>query len=280
LLKLERNYRSAQPILSAASAVVESTTRRRDALSLEGREGTLVPSVVELEDQDDEARWIADVCVRAEGDVAVLYRTNAQSRAVERELLKAGVSYQLLHAKGFFERKEIRDVLAYLRLLAYPRDDDAFERVANVPPRAVGPRSLERLRVQALELGEGMLHAAAHAKPPVPARAASNLKVFTDALDDLRELREATSTPIPAEEGHAGPLVGSMAWFLLEVLVCYSVPCAFDVRAACVALRGDGVLCASTPPRRYALDATPSPRRPRRAALDAIRRPARATSTT
>ncbi|CAH0375535.1 unnamed protein product [Pelagomonas calceolata] len=218
LLKLERNYRSAQPILSAASAVVESTTRRRDALSLEGREGSLVPSIVELEDQDDEARWIADVCVRAEGDVAVLYRTNAQSRAVERELLKAGVSYQLLHAKGFFERKEIRDVLAYLRLLAYPKDDDAFERVANVPPRAVGPRSLERLRVQALEGGEGMLHAAANAKSPVPARAASNLKVFTDALDELRELQQATSTPIPAEEGHAGPLVGSMAWFLLEVL--------------------------------------------------------------
>ena len=188
-------------------------------LSLEGREGTLVPSIVELEDQDDEARWIADVCVRAEGDVAVLYRTNAQSRAVERELLKAGVSYQLLHAKGFFERKEIRDVLAYLRLLAYPKDDDAFERVANVPPRAVGPRSLERLRVQALEGGEGMLHAAAHAKPPVPARASTNLKAFTDALDELRELQEATPTPIPAEEGHAGPLVGSMAWFLLEVLV-------------------------------------------------------------
>ena len=230
LLKLERNYRSAQPILSAASAVVESTTRRRDVLSLEGREGSLVPSIVELEDQDDEARWIADVCVRAEGDVAVLYRTNAQSRAVERELLKAGVSYQLLHAKGFFERKEIRDVLAYLRLLAYPKDDDAFERVANVPPRAVGPRSLERLRVQALDGGEGMLHAAAHAKDPVPKRAASNLKVFTDALDELRELQEATPSPIPAEEGHAGPLVGSMAWFLLEVLVCYSVPCPFDLR--------------------------------------------------
>ena len=63
-----------------------------------------------------------------------------------------------------------------------------------------------------------MLHAAAHAKAPVPARAASNLKVFTDALDELRELQEATPSPIPAEEGHAGPLVGSMAWFLLEVL--------------------------------------------------------------
>jgi superfamily I DNA/RNA helicase/5-methylcytosine-specific restriction endonuclease McrA len=259
LLKLERNYRSAQPILSAASAVVESTTRRRDMLTLEGREGSLVPSIVELEDQDDEARWIADVCVRAEGDVAVLYRTNAQSRAVERELLKAGVSYQLLHAKGFFERKEIRDVLAYLRLLAYPKDDDAFERVANVPPRAVGPRSLERLRVQALEGGEGMLHAAAHAKDPVPKRAASNLKVFTDALDELRELQEATPSPVPAEEGHAGPLVGSMAWFLLEVLVCCSVPCAFDLF---VAPRGDGVVCASL--RRHR--ATPSTRRHRRAA--------------
>ena len=83
-----------------------------------------------------------------------------------------------------------------------------------------------------------MLHAAAHAKSPVPARAASNLKVFTDALDELRELQEATPSPIPAEEGHAGPLVGSMAWFLLEVLVCYSVFCPFDLFVTC---RGDGV---------------------------------------
>ena len=72
----------------------------------------------------------------------------------------------------------------------------------------------------------------------MPARAASNLKVFTDALDELRELQEATPSPIPAEEGHAGPLVGSMAWFLLEVLVCYSVFCAFDLF---VAPRGDCV---------------------------------------
>lgn len=218
LLKLERNYRSAQPILNAASAVVASTSRQRDALELEGRAGTLVPSVVELEDQDEEARWIADVCVRAEGDVAVLYRTNAQSRALERELLKAGVSYQLLHAKGFFERKEIRDVLAYLKLLAHPKDDDAFERVANVPPRAVGSRSLERLRVQALEHEVGMLEAASDAKPPVPARASRALKSFTGALDELRALQEATPTPVPAEQGRAGPLKGSMAWFLLEVL--------------------------------------------------------------
>ena len=104
-----------------------------------------------------------------------------------------------------------------------------------------------------------MLHAAAHAKAPVPARAASNLKVFTDALDELRELQEATPSPIPAEEGHAGPLVGSMAWFLLEVLVCYSVLCPFDLR------RWRFV-------RLYAIDAAPSTPQPRR--------PARATSTT
>ena len=93
-----------------------------------------------------------------------------------------------------------------------------------------------------------MLHAAAHAKSPVPARAASNLKVFTDALDELRELQEATSTPIPAEEGHAGPLIGSMAWFLLEVLVCYSVFCAFDLF---VAPRGDGVCTTEIRRRRH-----------------------------
>ena len=111
-----------------------------------------------------------------------------------------------------------------------------------------------------------MLHAAAHAKDPVPKRAASNLKVFTDALDELRELQEATPSPVPAEEGHAGPLVGSMAWFLLEVLVCYRVFCAFDLRRS----------------RFVRLDAATEIRR-RRDASDATpqsRRPALATSTT
>ena len=114
------------------------------------------------------------------------------------------------------------------------------------------------LAASGLDMDAG-LHAAAHAKDPVPKRAASNLKVFTDALDELRELQEATPSPIPAEEGHAGPLVGSMAWFLLEVLVCCSVFCPFDLR------RWRFV-------RLYATDATPSTRRQRR--------PARATSTT
>ena len=157
-----------------------------------------------------------------------------------------------VYADGFYvgqtpmRHKDAKPTGTTLELKLEKEGYDAFERVANVPPRAVGPRSLERLRVQALELGEGMLHAAAHAKSPVPARAASNLKVFTDALDELRELQEATSTPIPAEEGHAGPLVGSMAWFLLEVLVCLQR--LLSLRRA---------------------RATPPTRRPRRAAVDA-----------
>jgi hypothetical protein len=120
-----------------------------------------------------------------------------------------------------------------------------------------------------------MLHAAAHAKAPVPARAASNLKVFTDALDELRELQQATSTPIPAEEGHAGPLVGSMAWFLLEVLVCLQR--LLSLRLVCGAsrrwrfVRLDAAteirhIVATPPPRRHrrdAVDATPSTRRRR-----------------
>ena len=108
-----------------------------------------------------------------------------------------------------------------------------------------------------------MLHAAAHAKSPVPARAASNLKVFTDALDELRELQEATPTPIPAEEGHAGPSVGSMAWFLLEVLVCCSVP--FDLRLAAMAFwRAPQSYVIVATPSTDAVDATPSTRRHRR----------------
>ena len=92
----------------------DGRTQNAQELALVGRAAgdATTPAVIALDDQDAEAAFIADVCARAPGDVAVLYRTNAQSRAVERELLKAGVKYQLLHARGFFDRKEVRDTLA------------------------------------------------------------------------------------------------------------------------------------------------------------------------
>ena len=153
--------------------------------------------------------------------VAVLYRTNAQSRSVERELVRAGVPHQLLHARGFFDRKEVRDCLAYLKVLAHA-DDLAFERVANVPPgRGVGARTLDKLRAASRRAnvtmvaaaGDGAVLEAAGVSP----RGAKGLRAFAAVLDDLRD---AMATPPPDGEPHAGdgPPAGSMPWFLLEVL--------------------------------------------------------------
>ena len=223
--KLEKNYRSVQPILSAATALVSATTRDRDAIELEGRADAkaLPPAVVSLDDQDAEARWIADVCARATlsrkkpKTVAVLYRTNAQSRGVERELVRAGVPHQLLHARGFFDRREIRDCLAYLKLLAHD-DDGAFERVVNVPPgRAVGARSLEKLRAEARARNSTLLGACRNATT-VSTRAAKGLVAFADLVDRLNATRAGDVSASGAADDAAGPAVGSMPWFLLEVL--------------------------------------------------------------
>ena len=223
--KLEKNYRSVQPILSAATALVSATTRDRDAIELEGRADAkaLPPAVVSLDDQDAEARWIADVCARATlsrkkpKTVAVLYRTNAQSRGVERELVRAGVPHQLLHARGFFDRREIRDCLAYLKLLAHD-DDGAFERVVNVPPgRAVGAKSLEKLRAEARARNSTLLGACRNATT-VSTRAAKGLVAFADLVDRLNATRAEDVSASGAADDAAGPARGSMPWFLLEVL--------------------------------------------------------------
>lgn len=153
---LEQNYRSTQSILQAANSVIENNTGRKPKklwtdntsgaklfyyeAATEQYEGLYIADNIEQYIQSDKFHY---------RDVAVLYRTNAQSRAIEETFLKANIPYQIVGGTKFYDRKEIKDMLAYLRLIANPDDDLSFARVVNEPKRGVGKTSLEKLQVYA-----------------------------------------------------------------------------------------------------------------------------------
>ncbi len=175
VVKLEQNYRSTQLILDAAHSVVARNEGRKDKqLWTENPRGALIERF-EADREDEEAEWVArqiEALVAGRGsagsilsrraddgddeeyrlqDVAVMYRTNAQSRAIEEAFLRYGLRYQLVGGTRFYQRREVKDALAYLRTLRNDHDVAAFERILNVPPRGIGQRSLEALRALAEE---------------------------------------------------------------------------------------------------------------------------------
>jgi DNA helicase-2/ATP-dependent DNA helicase PcrA len=192
VVRLERNYRSTQRILDAANRVIsENVQRKGKTLRTERAAGEPV-TLVEALDENDEARWIVkEIEARVGGvpalpyrSIAVLYRTNAQARALEDGLRRAGIPYQVVGSVRFYERREIQDVLAYLRLISNPRDRVAFERVVNYPRRGVGLTTLEHLRRWADGEGVSLLEAAARADDILELRAGSSkgLRSFADLI--------------------------------------------------------------------------------------------------
>ena len=160
-IKLEENYRSTSNILNAANAVIANNTRRKQKkLFTSGGEGERI-GVYYANDERDEGRWIAGEIeksinkgeVASYDDVAILYRTNAQSRTLEDMMLRAGVPYRIVGGTKFFERREIRDVMAYISLVVNPSDNASFERVVNVPKRGVGPTTLKKIQEEAIDSG-------------------------------------------------------------------------------------------------------------------------------
>lgn len=155
LVKLEQNYRSTGHILSAANAVVSHNARReKKALYTKAGAGAKV-EVFQAQDDRDEGRWIGAEIEKlhdngtAFGDIAVFYRTNAQSRILEDMLLRAGVPYKIVGGTRFFDRAEIRDVMAYLKAIVNPRDDVSVMRIINVPRRGIGQTSIEKIQAYA-----------------------------------------------------------------------------------------------------------------------------------
>ncbi len=164
VVKLEQNYRSTQLILDAAHAVVSRNEHRKDKRLWTDNKGGRQIQRFEAYNEEEEAEWIARqvetlaggrssvLTRRAEEaaarlrDIAILYRTNAQSRAIEEAFLRYGIRYQLIGGTRFYQRREVKDALAYLRVLRSDTDAVSFERIVNVPGRGIGERTLEELR--------------------------------------------------------------------------------------------------------------------------------------
>ncbi|MFL5381374.1 MAG: ATP-dependent helicase [Longimicrobiaceae bacterium] len=170
-VRLEQNYRSTQNILDAANRVIaENRDRKGKTLRTDAAAGERL-TLIECADERDEADWVAaEINARMADDASlklkhfvVLYRTNAQSRAMEEGLRREGMPYRVIGGTRFYERREIKDALAYLRLVANPAADEAFLRIVNVPRRGIGDASLARLGEYATEQGIPLLLAAERA---------------------------------------------------------------------------------------------------------------------
>ncbi len=195
VVKLERNYRSTAHILEAANAVVRHNLRREPKhLYTEGGAGELI-GVYRATDEQDEGRWIASEIERLHrrglsyDDVAVFYRTNAQSRTIEDMFLRAGVPYKIVGGTRFFDRAEVRDVMAYLRLVVNPADDVSARRVVNVPRRGVGEKSMAAIDAVAARYGVSFFEAAQLAvggEGELTPRVREALGAWTSAIEEAR----------------------------------------------------------------------------------------------
>jgi len=174
VVKLERNYRSTQVILDAAHAVVSRNTERTDKKLWTDKTGGALIQRFEAYNEEEEAEWIArqveglvggrgsiltrraddeDAGTLRARDIAVMYRMNAQSRAIEESFLRYGIRYQLVGGTRFYSRREVKDALAYLRVLRSDTDSVSFERIVNVPARAIGDKTIEAIRGASLRGG-------------------------------------------------------------------------------------------------------------------------------
>jgi DNA helicase-2/ATP-dependent DNA helicase PcrA len=200
--KLERNYRSSQNILTAAGDLVARNQRRRGKrLWTDAGDGEKV-ELYKAGDEQDEARWIARTLQdlrgeRAWSEMGVLVRTNAQTRSIEERFLREEIPYDLVGGVRFYERAEIKDLVAYLRVLRNPRDDYSLLRVLNQPPRGIGRATREMLEQQAADRRQPLWDALVHLEPGSwPSRAASALSDFRELIEELR--RAAEELPLPA----------------------------------------------------------------------------------
>ncbi|RMX06667.1 DNA helicase II [Corticibacter populi] len=196
-IKLEQNYRSYSHILDAANALIAHNSQRLGK-TLRTEQGAGEPlRIYEAPSDFAEAGWIVDEVRQlmqvdgfARQEIAILYRSNAQSRVLESALISAKVPYRIYGGLRFFERAEIKHALAYLRLLENPQDDTSFLRVVNFPARGIGQRSIETLQDEAGRGGQS-LHAASAS---LAGRAGDKLRGFVDLLDAMR--REAQGKPL------------------------------------------------------------------------------------
>ena len=204
VIKLEQNYRSTKRILDAAHAIITKNTQRSDkALWTEAGDGAPIQILPVGNDRaEGEAivrriRTAADVGSRSFKDFAVLYRTNAQSRSIEEAFIQYGIPYRIVGGQRFYDRKEIKDIIAYLRLIFQPDDRVSFERVVNVPARGIGAKSLQNFfawqQAENLSLSQALMEVM-HCDTITP-KARAALNEVNDILDSYRTMMEEVSLP-------------------------------------------------------------------------------------
>lgn len=208
VIKLEQNYRSTKSILDAAHAVITKNSQRSDKkLWTEAGSGKPI-DVVQVANERAEGEAIVrriknavDARFRNYRDFAILYRTNAQSRAIEETFIRYGVPYRIVGGQRFYDRKEIKDILAYLRLIYQPEDRVSFERIVNVPTRGIGTKSLENFyawqRAGNLTLQEALDTANEH--PQLTGKARKGMRELGDILRTIREQLDEVTLPILLE---------------------------------------------------------------------------------
>ncbi|MES2918800.1 MAG: DNA helicase II [Pseudomonadota bacterium] len=216
IIRLEQNYRSTGTILAAANAVIANNAERLGKeLWTEGSEGTPIRLYTGFNDLDEASYVVREIeqavnrgSLRRE--IAILYRSNAQSRVLEEALIRARMPYRIHGGLRFFERAEIKNAMAYLRLIGNPNDDTAFERVVNLPVRGIGDKSLELLRGLARERNLSLWAAVqkAHADRLLPPAAISKLCVFTDLIREL----ELKTAEVPLHERVEAVIQSSGLW--------------------------------------------------------------------
>ena len=204
IVLLEQNYRSTQTILNAANAVIaRNSDRKPKRLWSEAGDGDRIHGYV-AENEHDEAAFVAEEIDRLTddkaarpGEVAVFYRTNAQSRVFEEVFIRVGLPYKVVGGVRFYERREIRDALAYLRLLANPEDAVSLRRILNVPKRGIGERSEAMVAALAERERITFAHALVRAGEAygIATRSLANIAAFNTVIEDLRVLVESGAPP-------------------------------------------------------------------------------------
>jgi DNA helicase-2/ATP-dependent DNA helicase PcrA len=205
LVRLEENYRSTRLVLDAANGVIAENAGRIGKMLRTSRQGGESLTLVAAADERDEAEWIVRELARRQGaaewsydEMAILYRTNAQSRAFEESFRRSGVPYRIIGATSFYARREVKDLLAYLRLAANPSDDEAFLRAINTPKRGIGDSTLAALVAQASAWGRTLLDTATRADA-VPDLRPNVRNALRDFAGMVSRLHEAAATWTPAQ---------------------------------------------------------------------------------
>jgi DNA helicase-2/ATP-dependent DNA helicase PcrA len=205
VVRLESNYRSSRAILEAANRLIAFNKVRHDKVLRPARAGGIPPRVLQFNDELDEARGITqeiarivDLRQRQPGDFAILFRTNEQPRVFETELRKANVPYSLVGTQSFFDRKEVRDLLAYLRVIDQPKDEVSLLRILNTPPRGIGAKSVESLLANAVSRGVPLWDALSDSKlvATFPIAAQQGIDRFQSMISQLQAMQAAPGSSL------------------------------------------------------------------------------------